>query len=83
MTMNMFLLIYKGNNWPLETKFQNRLEMYNEVTIAIASGHLLFFTDWVPDQDVQTAYGWSMLWFIGLNFLVNLFVIVWFAVKAC
>ena len=40
---------------------------------------MVYFTNWVPDKEVQYMYGWIMDGFIILNLLVNISVIFYFA----
>jgi len=49
--LNIAMIIYQESFRPLETRIKNRIETFNEVIISLASMHLFFFTDWLPDPD--------------------------------
>ena len=38
--------------YPFDTPYLNRLELFNEVSILLASMHLLALTDFNPDPEV-------------------------------
>ena len=75
----MSLFMYNGQYSPLETRLANRIELFNEICIHIATTHLLFFTDWIPDPDMQYLMGWSMIVFICGCMLVNFTLVFYFA----
>tara|TARA_B110000285_G_scaffold208433_1_gene248635 strand:- start:252 stop:812 length:561 start_codon:yes stop_codon:yes gene_type:complete len=49
--MNLIILIYVGINYPLGDKYQNRLEMFNELSVCFITFHMYFFTDYVLDKN--------------------------------
>ena len=53
----------------------------NELGIGLISYHLIFFTDWVPDQNVKSNYGWSMVGLISLFTGLNVIMVVFFGGK--
>ena len=77
--INLFSLIYKGNNNPQISRFSNRIELFNEAFVCIVTLHLMFYTDWVPDSQTQFEMGFSMIGFMIINFAVNLFFVFYFA----
>lgn len=44
------MLIFQGNFTPLKFRFENRIELINEIFIMLSSLHILLFTDYVPDM---------------------------------
>ena len=56
----------------------NKLEVFNEVCILGASYHLLLFTDYIDDVNMQYLGGWSMIGVTVLNITVNMGVIIFF-----
>ena len=64
--LNTFVLIFVGNNKPIEGRFKNKLEIVNEVFVHLISMHIIFFTDWIGDPDMQYNMGWSMILLISL-----------------
>ena len=44
------MMIYQGYVCPLDARYRNRIEFYNEIIIAITTIHLLFFTDWIDNE---------------------------------
>jgi len=52
MYMNLVILMYKGYFKPIAWRLQQWVDVWNELTICVATMHMLFFTDWVPDYEV-------------------------------
>ena len=52
MFLNKVFLIYIGGVRPMSTRLMNRIALVNEFLVTIATIHVLFFTDWVPDLEV-------------------------------
>ena len=76
--LNLSILMYNGYYAPLVSRLANRIELFNEVCIHLASLHLIFFTDWLPDSDTQYMMGWSMIVFICGCMFVN-FALVFYS----
>ena len=68
--------IYQGYYQPKESRFDNIMECFNEIIIMLATYHLMTFTDWILDFDVQYQMGWSFIIIVSLNVLVNMFFIL-------
>ena len=69
--------IYIGNTMAFKEKLDNRLENINETFVFAISLHLLFFTEWLDDDNLKLKLGWSMIGFIILMIFVNLLVIIY------
>jgi len=69
------IIIYQGYNSPLKGKLRNRIELFNEASIHAASLHLVFFTEWTSDPELQFQFGWSMLAVIVFCMTVNFILI--------
>lgn len=80
--LNLVCLIYQGYSAPFNSRFKNRLELFNELTVVVCSLHMMTFTDWIPDYSTQYLMGWSMIIVIIINLIVNLFIIVVFSFKS-
>jgi hypothetical protein len=51
--LNLAILIYTGQNHPLEGQSRNNLEFFNELMVCYITFHMFYFTDWVgkpPDK---------------------------------
>lgn len=72
MMMVMFVTYYK----PFTEPVFNKIEVFNEVCILLASYHLLLYNDFVPSTDDQYMAGWSIALVTAINMLVNLVVIL-------
>ena len=85
--MNLAILVYTGYNYPLKTKFANRLEMFNELFVCFITLHMYFFTDWVldknnqTDKDVQYNYGIMMNYFLSYYIYCNIWIILWHNIR--
>jgi len=47
--VNLAFIIYAAGIRPLDRKFMNRLEVFNEATVTLCTLHMALFTDYVPD----------------------------------
>ena len=73
---NLASCVYYGKVKPFQTRFQTYLNLFNELLVTIVTWHMMLFTDFVPDQDIQYMLGWSMIIVICLNGLVNIVIIL-------
>ena len=67
-----YLLWYK----PFEDSRVNKLEVMNEATNFIMLYHVMCFTDFVPEAEDRYQIGWSFLFFIIVNLLVHLSLLI-------
>lgn len=56
-------------------------EVFNEITVLIASYHLLVFTEWVWDMERRFEAGWSLIALIVINVCFNFAVLAVFVIK--
>ena len=47
--------------WPLEKNRDNKLEVYNEITILLLLYHLMCFSDMVPEHQIRYSIGYSYI----------------------
>ena len=59
----------------------NKIELFNEFCICYASLHLNYFTDWVPDTELQYDYGWSLLIIVMIMVIVNMSFVLYYAIR--
>ena len=52
--LNLAILIYTGQNYPLIGKFRNRLECFNELSVCIITFHYVLYTDYVLNKNNET-----------------------------
>tara|TARA_B110000285_G_scaffold233603_1_gene307901 strand:+ start:418 stop:1257 length:840 start_codon:yes stop_codon:yes gene_type:complete len=71
MFMNLFMLIFIGQQKPLSRMFKNRIELFNEFCVLIITIHMICFTEWVPGRQERDVMGWSMIAIIGFNIAIN------------
>ena len=70
------MLFYVIKFKPFKNKWNHRLEIFNELCILIASYHMIVFTDFVDNQDIQYLGGWSLIAVILFNMIVNLYFMI-------
>ena len=70
------MLIYLVYFRPLESKFLNIMEAFNEVTCILLMYHLQLFTDFVPLAETRSDLGISFITFISLNVAVHVFFLL-------
>ena len=74
--LNYAQTIYIGLSRPHLTRTLNILELVNEYLIMIIFFHLSFFTNWVPDPEMQFLLGWSLSVFVIVLISLNLTVVI-------
>ena len=75
--MNLLVIIYVSDSKAQITPLESHLEIFNEVTIISCTLHLVCFTDYIDDVDMQYAIGWSMLSILFLNIFIFMSVIIY------
>ncbi len=56
---------------PFKEVRQNRLEVFNELTILACALHLILFTEFLQDPLIRYDAGWSIIIIVLLNLAVN------------
>jgi len=67
-----FMLVYLIRVKPFKVPLMNEIEILNEICVLIATYHLLCFTDFVPDPQMQSNIGYSLLGFTGFTLALNI-----------
>ena len=70
------VIVYIALVKPFELPMLNRLEVFNEVCIIGAAYHLLLFTEYVSDPELQYSIGWSIIGVTVLNIAVNMIIML-------
>ena len=78
----MVVLMYLAAVGPFDTPLMNRMEVFNEFCILLASTHLFWFTDYVPDPEIQYLYGWSLIGVSIFNIIINMLVMLWMSLSS-
>ena len=73
--INYVMLIYQGQNTPLNRRLINNIELFNEWAIMACSVLFICFTDFVDDLEMQQNMGWSFLAIILLTIIINLYYV--------
>lgn len=68
------MIVYLQMVKPFDMPILNRMEIFNECCIIVAAYHLLTFTEFVGDPDLQYQMGWSIIGTTLVNVLVNMAV---------
>lgn len=77
MTLHSFLMIiYLSTVKPFESRFLNRLEIFNECIVLIASYHLFIFTKFTSDPNTQYQVGWSFIGFALICIASNMLILL-------
>jgi hypothetical protein len=79
---SVFVLVYITAVRPFELPLMNRMEIFNEFCVLLAATHLFWFTDFVPDPEIQYLYGWSLIAVSVLNIFVNMLIMVWMSFRS-
>jgi hypothetical protein len=70
------MIIYLTYVKPFEVPLLNKLEIFNEYSILLATYHLFSFTAFVPDPETQYLMGWSIIFVTIFNMAVNVFIML-------
>jgi len=73
----MFATFYR----PFKKRFENNLEILNEVSVLLFSYSTFIFSDFVADPQARFQTGWAFCLLFLSNIVVNLFVLVWVGVR--
>lgn len=83
MLMNIVAFMYQTDSYPSDRKLNNQIAVFNEITITVVTMHMLCYTDWISDKDLQYNIGWSHIYWMCLNVLCNLLIAVFFLAHDC
>ena len=72
----MILLIYVGKVGPLQCRFDNRLELFNEWCIGVVGLWSIAFTDMVIDYHTQYQLGWVIIAIVAVQIAINVAIFV-------
>ena len=74
--ISTFMIIYVGHTRPWATKFQNRLELFNEWSTLVLCYHLVTFTDFYTNYEFRyDVLGTSFIICVIVIILVNMLVV--------
>mmetsp|Transcript_41718 Transcript_41718/g.63734 ORF Transcript_41718/g.63734 Transcript_41718/m.63734 type:complete len:145 (-) Transcript_41718:555-989(-) len=74
--------LYLSSAKPFESVGLGRIELFNEVTIVLASCSLSLFSDYVPVADEQYSLGWGVIAFLSANMLINIGYTIYLSMSA-
>ena len=80
---NTMMMIYMTHFRPMPTSKNNKQEVMQDVFLLVCSYHLLLFTDYVPDVEIQYMAGWSYNIVISIMITFNIFEFVGMAFRDC
>ena len=75
MLTNLFMLTYLAKSASFITRHDFRMCMVTELFLAAVCFHLIMFTDFVPDKDIQYFMGFSFMAFICGLLAINIFFV--------
>jgi len=74
--LSFLFLLYLIHFRPYVDKDINRLQVINEGAFLLMSYQIIAFTDFNPDVDIKSLFGWTMVFTSGLNFVFpNLYLV--------
>ena len=68
-----FIIWYICEIQPMMTKFQNQMQIFNEVVLLTCFWLMALFTDYVQDPVDRYRIGWNYLGFLGLIIVINVY----------
>jgi len=75
------VIILHGQIEPYATRFENRLETFNELLVVGIVYHMCIFSPWVYSAQRKYGAGWSMIAITSFNIAVNILVLLFNMVK--
>lgn len=76
--ISVFMVIFLGYNWPLESPFATKMEIFNECSIVILTYFLMGFTQVVPEYETRYQMGWAFIGFTLATISVHIFFLILF-----
>ena len=74
--MSILQIVYIVSVKPFVSIKLNKLEVFNELCILLVNYHLIFFTDFIPnDPLLKYQIGWSIMSISTLSIVVNMIII--------
>ena len=70
--LSVFLIIASGYINVRRTNFERRMDVFNEVKVIIIMYHLMLFTDFLPDPNMQSQLGISCSVILVLGTIINM-----------
>ena len=78
---NQAALIYHGSIMPAQSRFENRLNLFNEFFITSTCLTVVFYTAWIGDAMLEYNLGWVTIMLTLFTTLINLLNLIYFSVK--
>ena len=75
-TVTFIMIGYYFYVEPYAAKFDNQLEIWNEVCLIFLAYHIFCFTDWVPDPTWRYRIGFSCVMWTLIGLISNMVVIM-------
>ena len=72
--LNVFMVMYQAGVKPLEGRFNNRMETYNECLVYLITLHMMLYTKFV-DRSLHETIGYSMIGLVLLYLVSNAFLV--------
>ena len=76
MYCNLANNIYIGYQSPLVTRFNNHIEIMNELQVTFICYHTIIFTDFVKSVEDQYTSGWIIIGLVNLLLLINMMIVL-------
>ena len=70
--MNLVAQVFIGNVRPLNGRSNNSFELYNDLSVYVVTIHFYLFSDFIPQEKMKSDIGWSCIFFIAINLIVNM-----------
>lgn len=74
--LSTLLLAFYLSVWPMWDSVNNCIQVFNEVVVLTSVWLVFQFTEFVPEPETRHTFGWNLLYFIGVNVALNVFVLV-------
>ena len=77
------MMIYMAHFRPMPTSKNNKQEVMQDSFMLLCAYHLLLFTDYLPDVELQYNLGWSYIFVITIMLSFNVYEFLGMAFRDC
>ena len=80
--MSTALVIFVGWSKPLESRFANKMELFNEITIVWVLYTVTCFSDYVVDPTGRSICGWAFIGVVIFFLAIHILLLIGITCKA-
>ena len=79
--LSTLLLAFYFSVNPMWDPINNAIQIFNEIIVLMSTWLMFWFTLYVPDPATRYDFGWNFLYMIGINFILNVMILIYSILK--